>query len=313
MVNNTSNTALAVKTKKKKLHTGEIAFSSVNMTVFLIITLLCIFPFYYLFINTISNNDLSGKGLITFYPKDIHFTNYVQVLKLHNLGHAAIISVLRTVLGSALTVVGSALLGFIFIQKEMWGRKFWYRFIIITMYFNAGIIPWFIIMMNLKMTNNFLAYILPSVVSPFYLILVKTYIESLPASIQESAEIDGAGYLVIFFKIILPLITPILATIAVFSAIGQWNSFIDTLFLMTNEKFYTLQFILYRYMNQSTSLARILQSSQGGSISSDLIHAQTATSVRMTVSMIIVLPILFVYPYFQKYFVKGIMIGAVKG
>jgi putative aldouronate transport system permease protein len=291
----------------------EQVFKVLNVAFFTVITLICIFPFYYLFINTISNNDLSSRGLITFLPKGIHFTNYMQVLKLPGLGNAALISVGRTVIGTTLTIIGSALLGFIFTQKDMWGRKFWYRFVVITMYFNAGIIPWFIIMMNLKLTNNFLAYILPFIVQPFFVILVKTYIESLPASIQESAEIDGAGYLTIFFKIILPLSKPILATVAVFAAVWQWNYFIDTLFLMTDSKYYTLQFILYRYTNVSTALARILQSSQGGAIGADIINMQTATSVRMTVAMIIVIPILLVYPFCQRYFVKGIMVGAIKG
>lgn len=292
---------------------GDKIFNTFNIAFFTIVTLVCIFPFYYLFINTISNNDLSSRGLVTFFPKGIHFSNYVQVLKLTGLGNAAFISIARTLIGGILAVIGSALLGFVFSQKAMWGRKFWYRFLVITMYYNAGIIPWFIVMMNLRMTNNFLAYILPYIVSPFYVILVKTFIESLPASVQESAEIDGAGYLVIFFKIILPLITPILATIAIFSAVFQWNSFTDTLFLMTDSKYYTLQFILYRYMNVSSALASILRSSQGSTASADIMNMQTASSVKMTVSMIIVTPILFVYPFFQRYFVKGIMIGAVKG
>ena len=118
--------------------------------------------------------------------------------------------------------------------------------------------------------------------------------------------------MVIFFKIILPLITPILATVAVFSAVNQWNSFTDTLFLMTDSKYYTLQFVLYRYLNEATALASIIKSSQGP-INVNLQNMQTPTSVRMTVSMIVVAPILLVYPYFQRYFVKGIMIGAVKG
>lgn len=297
----------------QKANIGEWIFKILNVTFFTVITLICIFPFYYLFINTISNNDLSSRGLITFFPKGIHFNNYLQVMKLTGLGNAALVSVARTVIGTVLTIIGSALLGFVFTQKAMWGRKFWYRFVVITMYFNAGIIPWFIIMMNLKMTNNFLAYILPFIIQPFFVILVKTYIESLPPSIQESAEIDGAGYLVIFFKIILPLTTPILATVAVFAAVWQWNYFTDTLFLMTDSKYYTLQFVLYRYMNVSSALARILQSSQGGVMSTDIMFMQTATSVRMTVAMIIVIPIMIVYPFCQRYFVKGIMVGAIKG
>ncbi|WP_139997064.1 carbohydrate ABC transporter permease [Paenibacillus paridis] len=292
---------------------GDLLFNALNYTFFAIFMVLCLFPFYYLFINTISSNDLSSRGLVTFYPKVIHFTNYIEVLQVKGLSQAALISVGRTVIGTLLTVVASAFLGFLFTKQKMWARRFWYRFVIITMYFNAGIIPWYIIMMNLNLTNNFLAYILPFIVSPFYVILVKTFVESIPEVLQESAEMDGAGYLTVFSRIIFPLITPIAATIAIFAAVSQWNSFVDTLFLMTDSKYYTLQFVLYKYLNESTSLAAIIRNSQGSGGTIDLTNMQTATSVRTTVSMIVVLPILFVYPFFQRYFVKGIMIGAVKG
>jgi putative aldouronate transport system permease protein len=299
--------------KKKKGNVSDTIFNIAIYSFFILFTILCVFPFYYLFINTISDNSLSSKGLINFIPKGIHFTNYLEVLKLKGLGQAALVSLARTVIGTSLTVVASGFLGFIFTKKEMWGRKFWYRFVVITMYFNAGIMPWYITMMNLKLTNNFLAYILPSIISPFNIILVKTFVESIPESLQEAAEIDGAGVLTIFAKIIMPLIKPILATITIFSAVGQWNSFTDTLFLVTDQKLFTLQFVLYKYINEANSLAALIKNSQSGIAVGNLANMQTATSIRMTVSMIVVLPILFVYPYFQRYFVKGVMIGAVKG
>lgn len=299
---------------RARLQPGDALFQICNYLFFGLFTLLCLYPFYYLFINTISSNDLSARGFITLYPQEIHFTNYVQILKLKGLSQAAFISVSRTVLGTILTVLGSAFLGFLFTKQKMWARRFWYRFIIITMYFNAGIIPWYIIMLKLQMANNFSAYILPAIVSPFYVILVKTFVESLPEVLQESAEIDGAGTMTLFSRIVFPLIMPIAATIAIFSAVGQWNSFIDTLFLMTNQKYYTLQFVLYKYLNESNSLAAIVRSGGGSALASmDLSKMQTATSIRTTVSMVVVFPILLVYPFFQRYFVKGIMIGAVKG
>ncbi|MBB6638045.1 carbohydrate ABC transporter permease [Cohnella thailandensis] len=290
---------------------GEISFHTLNYAFFILFTFLCVFPFYYLFINTISSNDLSARGLVTWYPKEIHFENYVQILKIKGLSQAAFISVARTVIGTAATVLCSAFLGYLFTKKKMWARSFWYRFMVVTMYFNAGIIPWFVIMMKLNMTNNFLAYILPTIVSPFFIILAKTFIESIPEVLQESAEIDGAGTLTVFWRIILPLIKPIAATIAIFAAVTQWNSFIDTVFLMTDQTYYTLQFVLYKYLNESNSLAAIIRS--GGTANIDLSKMQTATSVRTTVSMIVVIPIMLVYPFFQRFFVKGIMIGAVKG
>lgn len=287
-------------------------FHLLNYTMFALFTLACIFPFYYLFINTISNNDLSSRGLVLFYPIDMHLTNYMNVFKLPGLGLAALVSFGRTVLGTALTVIASAFLGYLFTKNEMWGRKFWYRFLIITMYFNAGLIPWYLTMLNLGLVNNFLAYILPAVVSPFFIILVKTFVESTPLALQESAQLDGAGYLTIFGKIIVPLILPILATIAIFAAVGQWNSFTDTLFLVTDQRLFSLQFILYRYMNEATSLAQLMKQSTGSG-GMNLANMATPTSIRTTVSMIVITPILLVYPFFQRFFVKGIMIGAVKG
>ena len=208
----------------------------------------------------------------------------------------------------------AAFLGYMFTRETMWKRKLWYRFIILTMYFNAGIIPWYITMRNLHLTNNFLAYVLPALVSPFNVILVKTYVESTPRELQDAAEIDGAGTLRVFASVVLPIIKPILATVAIFTAVGQWNSFQDTLLLMTDTKLHTLQFVLYQYINQANSLASLLTSNAGSdAIQQALSTAQTATSVRMTVTIIVVTPILLVYPFFQRFFVKGIMIGAVKG
>jgi putative aldouronate transport system permease protein len=235
----------------------------------------------------------------------------MNVLKIDGLAHAAYVSIYRTVVGTLLTVGASAFLGYLFTKKEMWLRKLWYRMLIITMYFSAGLIPWYITMNNLGLTNNYLAYILPTIITPFNIILVKTFIEALPPSLEESAAIDGAGYLKIFGSIIVPLITPILATITIFSAVTQWNSFIDTAFLMTDTKYYTLQFLLWRYLNESTSLAALIRNSQD--MAASMQHMQTPGSVRMTVTMIVVFPILIIYPFFQRFFVKGILIGAVKG
>ena len=220
------------------------------------------------------------------------------------------VSVSRTVIGTLLTVFASAFLGYMFTRNTMWRRRFWYRFVVFTMYFNAGIIPWYLTMMNLHLTNNFMGYILPAIVSPFNIILTKTYIEGIPASLSEAAVCDGAGVLTIFFKIILPIAKPILATIAIFAAVGQWNAFQDTLLLMTQERHYTLQFILYRYLQSSQSLSAIVNATSGSAV---LANMQTQTSIRMTVTIIVAFPILLIYPIFQRFFVKGIMIGAVKG
>lgn len=296
--------------KKSK---SDYIFLICNYAVFGLLTLLCAYPFYYIIINSLSANDLSASGLVNFLPKGVHLNNYKDVLKLSGLPLAVLVSLGRTVIGTACTVMSSAFLGFMFAQKKMWHRKFWYRFLVITMYFNAGMIPMFMTMRILHLTNTFWVYILPAVVQPFNIIMVKTFVESIPPSLMEAAEIDGAGVLTRFFKIVLPTSKPILATVAIWSAVGQWNSFQDTLLYITNQKLYSLQYLLYTYLNQANSLATLVKSSGSAQAAASLAQQQTPTSIRMTISVIVVLPILFIYPMFQKYFVKGIMIGAVKG
>lgn len=303
-----------IKKKKKRYSGSDISFNIVNYLIFGLFTLICVYPFYYLIINTISANDLSANGAINFLPKGFHLENYKQVLQLSGLGTAALVSLGRTVLGTVCTVLASAFLGFMFTQEKMWGRKFLYRFMVITMYFNAGLIPMFITMKTLHLTNTFWVYVIPAIVQPFNIILVKTYVESIPKALQEAAEIDGAGIMRIFVKIILPACTPIMATVAIFSAVGQWNSFQDTLIYITDQKLYSLQYLLYTYINQASSLAAMVKNNAGTAMNMAAIATQqTPTSIRMTVSVIVVLPILFVYPMFQRFFVKGIMIGSVKG
>lgn len=292
----------------------DIVFDIFNYSFFIVFGLICLFPFYYLFINTISNNELVRTGQIKWLPKGIHFDNYISLLQVHDLGTAAMVSVARTILGTALMVLASAFLGYLVTKQKMYGRSFIYRFIIITMYFNAGLIPWYLNMSMLGLTNNFWGYIIPGIVAPFNIILVKTYIESIPQDLEESAEIDGAGYFTIFWRIILPLSKPILATIAIFGAVGNWNSFTDSMILMSAKPaLYTLQYRLYIYLTSTSDLAALMNSG-GGTVSEGVLNAAlNMRTMRLTVAMVTILPVLLVYPFMQRFFEKGIMIGAVKG
>lgn len=311
----TEKNLLTQKKRQFKLTPGDCVFNVINYLVFGIFTLICIFPFYYLLINTISDNNLVRIGAIKFIPQGIHFKNYIALKNVGDLGVSLGVSLGRTVIGTTLMVMASALTGYLVTQKEMWKRSFWYRFIVITMYFNAGLIPWYLTMSMLGLTNNFLAYIIPSIVQPYNIILVKTYIESIPHELEESAKMDGAGYFTVFRKIIWPLCKPILATIAIFGAVGHWNSFTDSLILMQNApKLQTIQHKLYIYLNQSSNLAAIMKSGGGNSVSAaqqaELFNAKT---IKYTISMVTIIPIVSVYPFMQRYFEKGIMLGAVKG
>ena len=295
-----------------KLTTGDIIFNIINYAFFFIFTFTCIFPFYYIFINTISDPTLVTRGAITLIPKGLTLSNYKQMGTVNDLWNSVLITFLRTFLGTALMVVVSSLAGYLVTKREMWHRQFWYRFLVITMYFNAGLIPWYLNMSMLGLTNTFAAYIIPGIVSPYNIILVKTYVESIPAEIEESAFMDGASYWTIYRKIIWPLSKPILATIAIFGAVGQWNSFQDSLILNANSpELYTLQHRLYIYLNSSSNLGAIMSSS-----TTDVGNLATSLNTKIiqyTISMVTIIPILCVYPFMQRYFEKGLMLGAVKG
>ena len=292
---------------KIKSSAGDHVFQILNYTFFILFTLICVYPFYYLFINTISDNSLVNAGKIMFYPKGIHFRNYIDVMKLENLGTAAFNSVARTVLGTALSSIVCSYLAYFFTKQNLWMRKLWYRFTVATMYFSAGLIPTYLNLRMLGFMNNFLVYIIPGMISVYNMVLIKTYIESLPAELEESAEIDGAGYIRRFVSIVLPLSVPIIATVSLFTAVSQWNSFMDGLLYITKPQLYTLQYILQMYFRQAQQLAQQLE--MGG----DSAFQATPKGIQMTITMVITIPIICVYPFVQRYFVKGIMVGAIKG
>ena len=295
---------------------GDKVISVITYIVYAFFAFVCAYPFYYIIINSISANNLSERGRVLFYPMEIHFKNYERMANIPGLLDAAKISLMRTVIGTILTVMIAAFLGYMFTRDTMWKRKLWFRFVAVTMYFNAGIIPWVLCMRNLGLNNNFWGYIFPMVVQPFYIILCKTYCESVPKELQEAAEIDGAGTLRVFWQIMLPVIKPILATIAIFAAVNQWNSFQDNLLLITNrhDELDTLQYKLFQYISQANSLkALVSNTTNSNAVMAGLATAATATSIRMSVTVVVVLPVMLIYPFFQRFFTKGIMIGAVKG
>lgn len=298
--------------KKRKYSTADRIFFAIAYTVFFLLALICIYPFYYLVINTISRNDYVDLGLVMYKPVGFHINNYINMFKLDNVVNSLFISVSRTIMGTALPLVTTAILGYLFTKENMKHRKFLYRMTIITMYFSAGMIP---VYMNIKMLgllNNYWVYIIPGLIRVYNMVLVKTFIESLPASLEESAQIDGAGYVRRFVSIVFPLSKPILATVGLFSAVSAWNSYMDTLLYITNSKLYTLQFTLYEYLNQATAIASSINSMTDMSMLDRATQIST-TSVRNTMAIVTILPIICVYPFIQRYYVQGMMIGAVKG
>lgn len=292
--------------EKSRLSKAFDVFNFIFITLF---SLVCLFPFYYMLCYSFSTPAEAIKG-VTFWPRGFTFENYITVMQLEEIPRAALVSVARTVLGAGITLLCSGFFAYLMTQQRMYFRKFLYRMVVVTMYVSGGLIPSYLVMRMIGLRNNFLVYILPGAMSAYYIILIKTFIEQLPSSLEEAARIEGAGVLNCWFRIIMPLSKPILATICVFTMVNQWNAWFDAMIYMTREDLQPLQYILYQYLQESQRVAERLRADESGVDLSTLI---TPDSVRMTVTAVITIPILAVYPFMQRYFIKGIMIGAVKG
>lgn len=297
-----------VKSVKKK-STGDAIADFLIYLISLIFIILCIYPFYYIMIYSISDPNLAASGMVIL-PKGFSLETFRGIFRLNDIPTAFVVSVLRSIIGTVLTIAGSSFFAYLVTNQNMFGRKFVYRFVILTMYINAGLIPWYMTMKLYGLQNNFLLYVVPGIVTAYYVILIKTYMEQLPKELEESAKIDGAGIFRIFAKIIFPLSKPIIATIAVYAIVGHWNSWTDNYFLVTDAKLQTLQMVLYNYLNQANRFQNMSSSALDSSAAVSMI---TPTSIKMCITVIVVIPIMCVYPFLQRYFVKGIMMGAVKG
>lgn len=292
---------------KIKTNPSRKVFLVFNALFFVAIIVVCAYPIWYVFIQSISDSKRAVNAIIL--PVGTTLQNYVELLSNNEIFSAAAISVLRTVIGTALTVCTTLVLGYVFSKQEMPFRRVMYRILIITMYISGGLIPTYLVYKAYGLLNNFWVYILPGMVSAYYTILVKTYIEGLPASVEESAMIDGAGTLTIIARIIAPMALPSAATIAIYASVGQWNAWFDNqIYTVASKELTTLQYLLYTYLNQSEQLLEQVKKNGG-----DLGSLLTPRGIKMTVTMITVVPILCVYPLLQRYLIQGLTIGAVKG
>ena len=294
---------------EKNRSAASKAMSVVLYVILTIFAFLCIYPFYYIIIYSISDANQAASGLFLL-PKGFSLDTYKGLFLLNDIPQALLISVSRSILGAIIAIVGSSFFAYLVTNQKMIGRRFVYRFVVLTMYLNAGLIPWYMTMKAYGLQNNFLLYILPGLVTAYYVILIKTYIESLPRELEESALIDGAGIFTRYLRIVMPLSKPIIATIAVYAVVGQWNAWTDNYFLISDARLQTLQMILYNYLNQANRFQQMSSSAMDASAAASMI---TPTSVKMCVTVVVVIPIMCVYPFLQRYFVKGIMMGAVKG
>lgn len=278
--------------------------------VMILIGALTLYPF--LNVLAISFNDSidSVRGGIYLWPRRFTLQNYQEIFTYPNLKIGFYISCLRTILGTGLGLVSSAMVAYVISCREFVARRLVSTLFILTLYFSGGLIPEFMLVRRLGLMNNFWVYILPGLVSGWNVFVLRAYMDTLPKSLSESAKLDGANEWTIFFKVIMPLCKPVLATIALFIAVGQWNSWFDTfLYTSSRTELTTLQYEMMRI------LQNITMSTSSSMYSLDASNAPRISpeSIRMTITVVATAPIILVYPFLQNYFVKGLTIGAIKG
>ena len=297
-------TAGSVKSKKKKKIGIFPIVNGIIMVLFVIITL-------YPVLNTlaISLNDGTDalRGGIYLLPRKFTWKNYTTVLQKNNLITGAYITVARTIIGTVLALVANAILAFIISRKRFLFKRGLSLFWVITMYVNGGLIPVFLLYKGLGLTNSFWVYVVPGMVSAFNMLVIRTYMNGIPDSLEESAQLDGAGYTTIFLKIYSPLCKPVYATVALFVAVGQWNSYFNALIYIRSESLQPLQIVLRSILVGNQTMSAM-------STGAAAVEAkQMADLIKYAIIVVSSAPLLIAYPFVQKYFVAGMMVGAVKG
>ncbi len=291
--------------KKSKVKTKKQPFDYVLVAIFLVVIVITIYPF--LNVLAISFNDPidTMRNVNFIIPRKFTVHNYVYIFTENNLISPFLVSVARTLIGTATGVFCTSMLAYVLSRNDFYFNKLFTMLFIITMYVSGGMVPEYLLLTRtLKMGNSFWVYILPGVIWVYNVILIRSFINGLPQALQEAAMIDGANDFTIWWKIILPLCKPVLATVALFIAVGQWNSFMDTYLYARDLK--TLQYILYEIMEQATLKI------DPHTAEEQLKNTVSPLSIRMAVTIVATVPILIVYPFLQKYFVGGMTIGAVK-
>ena len=277
---------------------------------FMILFAFCmIYPFWNQLVISLNEGSDTVYGGLTFWPRKPTIENYTYVFRRMNLPKGALMSIARVVVGTFTSLFCTSLLAYIVSIKTFAGRKFIRIVFLITMYFGGGMIPTYLLFVNLGLINNFNVYWIPGLISAYNMILISSYMQGIPDSLAESARMDGASEIRTYFNIILPLCKPVLAALAIMVAVGHWNSWFDVYIYNPSGKYDTLQM----YLRKILLNAEAAQKLQNDQKKYEAMRHLTTTSVRAATTMIVTVPIVMVYPFFQKYFISGITIGAVKG
>ena len=298
-----------MKRHKKITRTpGEWVLDIVKVVFLAFVVVVTVYPFWNIFIISINDATDAIRGGLYFLPRKLSLSSYAEILGRSTFLASIKVSVGRTLIGTPIAVLVTAMLAYPLSRKDLVGRKFWNLLFVFTMYFGGGLVPYYMVLKGIHMLNTFWVFIFPMMMSVYNMILIRSYIESMPDSLFEAAKIDGANDLVVFVKMVIPLSKPILMTVALIEAINQWNSWFDAYLYTSDQALKPMQSILVEILNQyqtGASTSQAMSNAKAG-------VTVTPDSIRMAATMVATLPIIMVYPFVQKYFVKGIMLGAVK-
>lgn len=294
--------------RQNKTFNSEILYMILNYTCMTVFALLCVYPFIYVLALSLNNGIDAQRGGIYLFPRVFTLDNYKQVFVNNDITRAYGITIYRVVAGIISTIACNATFAFALSKKDLIGKKLWNWMIIIPMFFSAGIIPNYIILKMLHLTNNLLTFIVPYMYTPFYIIIFRTFFRELPPSLEESAKLDGAGEFMIFLRVIFPLSAPVIAAITLFTGVFHWNDWFTATAYIHDRKLWTLPTLLLNIM-QSSDMSKFINVM----FMRRTKVAITPESLKMAMLIITTLPILLIYPFLQKYFVKGIMVGSLKG
>lgn len=293
--------------KRRKTSFGDKIFTVCNVLFMIAFVVITLYPVLNTLAISLNDGTDALRGGIYLFPRKFTMKNYITVLEKDNLITGAYITVARTVVGTVFSLVTNAILAYIVSRKRFLFKQQLSLFWVVTMYVNGGMIPTFLLFKGLHLTNSFWVYVIPGMISAFNMLVIRTYMNGIPDSLEESAQLDGAGYMTIFWKIISPLCKPVYATVALFVAVGQWNSWFDAmLYNRMSSEYTTLQYELMKLLSSVTNQGNSAEAMKNAA------GTVTPTSVRAAATILTMLPIVCLYPFLQRYFVTGLTIGGVK-
>ncbi|MGF7144928.1 putative aldouronate transport system permease protein [Anaerotaenia torta] len=287
---------------------GSRIFDIINTLGMLLFAFVMIYPFWNQLIVSFNEGSDTIRGGLYFWPRKFTLANYLYAFRRSNLLSGTMMSVLRVAVGTSTSLICSALIAYVITIKDFKGSKLLSYGFLVTMYFSGGMIPVYLLYSSIGLTESFTVYWLPGLVNAFNMLLISSYIRGLPEALPESARLDGASELKVYFRIILPICKPVLAAVGIMVAVGHWNSWFDVMIYNSSGRYDTLQLTLRKILLEADKVAKLIDDQKR----LQELKNMTPTSMRAAVTMIVTIPMLVIYPFFQKYFVSGITIGAVK-